>query len=65
MTKFVLWAGLLVLLASARQARADRASGTVGPSFGPLVPLLDARRVSTDGVNLFANVLEGLRDDLR
>jgi hypothetical protein len=39
-------------------------STRVGSSSGPLVHLLDVRRVSTDDVNLFADVLEGLRDGL-
>jgi hypothetical protein len=40
----------------------DRANGTVGSSFGPVVLLRDVRRVSTDDVNLFADVLDDLRD---
>jgi hypothetical protein len=47
-----------------RKDDVDRAEGTVGSSFDPLVRLLDVRRVSTDDVNLFADVLDELRDRL-
>ena len=42
----------------------DEANGIVGSSFRPLVRVLDVRRVSTDDVNLFPDVLDGLRDRL-
>ena len=33
----------------------------MGSSFAPVVRLLDARLASTDDVNLFSDVLDGLR----
>jgi hypothetical protein len=47
-----------------RKDDVDRAEGTVGSSFDPLVRLLDVRLASTDDVNRCADVLEGLRDGL-
>jgi hypothetical protein len=45
-----------------RKDDVDGPRETVGSSFGPVVLLLDVRRVSTDDVNLFADVLDDLRD---
>jgi hypothetical protein len=47
-----------------RKDDVDASKETVGSSFGPLLPLLDGALASTDDVNLFADVLEGLRDGL-
>jgi len=40
----------------------DRAEETVGPSFGPLLVLLDVRPEWTDDLNPFSPVLEGFRN---
>jgi hypothetical protein len=45
-----------------RKDDVDRTTGTVGSSFDPRLGLLDVRCVSRDDVNLFVDVLDGLRD---
>jgi hypothetical protein len=47
-----------------RQADVDRAEGTVGSSFGPLVGVLDVCRAKGDELTRFADVLEVLPDAL-
>jgi hypothetical protein len=43
----------------------DQTKETVGSSYGYLLPLLDVRQASTDAVNVFSPVRDGLRDGLR